>query len=102
MMQDCPKIIIVITDGDYGDASFQDEYSAKVFDNVYQSMYEACGVVDLYSDEDTNWHDYRKSRVAGNLTHTLRYHILEEETLAVVEMLESLYDVAIINIASED
>lgn len=102
MMED--KIItIVITEGDYyGDVSFQDEYSAKVFDNIYRSMYEECGVVDLHSDEDSDWHDYRDNRSSGKLTHTMRYHILEEETMAVVEMLRTMYDVTIVDIQFEE
>lgn len=93
-------ITIVITAGDYGDVSFQDEYSAKVFDNIYRSMYEECGIVDLRSDSE--WHDYRDNKSSAELTHTLRYFILEEETKTVVEMLKTIYDVIIIDIQFEE
>lgn len=103
-MQDCPKIIVVITDGDYGDVSFQDEYSAKVFDNVLTSMYggRLSGIVDLKETQDSDWHHYAAFRASGKITHTLEYHIPHWNTEAVVEMLESMYDVTIIDIESED
>lgn len=93
-------ITIVITAGDYGDVSFQDEYSAKVFDNIYRSMYEECGIVDLRSDSE--WHDYRDNRSSAELTHTLRFLILIERTMAIVEMLRTMYGVTIIDIQLEE
>lgn len=106
-MQDCPKIIIVITDGDYGDVSFQDEYSTKVFDNVYQSMYEACGVIDLtdltdLTIIDSDWSEYFEARKGSGITHTLESYLDSNQVKDVVQMLESLYTVEIVHIQSTE
>ena len=96
------KITIVITDEDFGDVSFRDEYSAKVFDNTYNSMYGECGVIELtdFTLIDTDWSDYFEERSGSGITHTLEYYLDRNQVDDVVQMLESLYTVEVIHIQS--
>lgn len=97
------KITIVISDEDFGDVSFQDEYSAKVFDNTYNSMYGECGLVnltDLSIVIESDWAEYFEARKGSGVTHTLEYYLAEDEVRDVVQMLESLYTVEIVHIQS--
>jgi len=96
------KITIVITDEDFGDVSFRDEYSAKVFDNTYNSMYGYCGILDLTGPTliDIDWSDYFEARKGSGITHTLEYYLDRDQVRDVVQMLESLYTVEIVHIQS--
>ena len=96
------KITIVITDEDFGDVSFRDEYSAKVFNNTYNSMYGDCGVIDLtdLTIIDSDWSEYFEARKGSGITHTLEYYLDRNQVDDVVQMLESLYTVEVVHIQS--
>lgn len=101
-MMSIGKITIVISDEDFGDVSFQDEYSAKVFDNTYNSMYGGCGVIELTDLTliDSDLSRYLEARKGSGVTHTLEHYLAEDEVRDVVQMLESLYTVEIVHIQS--
>ena len=103
-MMSIDKITIVITDENFGDVSFRDEYSAKVFDNTYNSMYGDCGVIDLtdLTIIDSAWSDYFEARKGSGITHTLEYYLDRNQVDEVVQMLESLYTVEIVHIESTE
>ena len=103
-MMSIDKITIVITDEDFGDVGFRDEYSAKVFDNTYNSMYGDCGVIELTDltsiDSDWDWSEYFEARKGSGITHTLEYYLDRNQVDDVVQMLESLYTVEVVHIQS--
>lgn len=93
-------ITIVITDDDWGDVSFQDEYSANVFDNAYSYVQDDCrsGIIDLVRTTDPDWLFYKETRESGNLSHTLKHQLEQHKSKEVVEMLKTIYNVNVVYI----
>jgi hypothetical protein len=94
-------ITLIIDSDNKGDVSFRDAESANIFLNVYKTLFqdEVQHIVDfsdvLVAEE---WEDYLYGKEEFGITHTLRFNQETEETEAVVEILEGLYNVEIIYI----
>jgi hypothetical protein len=94
-------ITLIIDSNNKGDVSFRDAESANIFLNIHKTLFQDEGqhIVDFsVADVLEEWEDYLYGKEEVGITHTLRFNQDEEETEAVVETLEGLYNVEIIYI----
>jgi hypothetical protein len=94
-------ITLIIDSSNKRDVSFRDVESANIFLNVYKTLFqdETQHIVDFsVAGVLEEWEDYLYGKEESGITHTLHFNQDEEETEAVVEILEGLYNVEIIYI----
>jgi hypothetical protein len=95
-------ITLIIDTHNHRDVSFRDSESANIFLNVYKTLFqdETQHIVDFSKEDLEEWQAWldKKDYVEIKLKYTLRYNNKPNETEAVVEILEGLYNVEIIYI----
>jgi hypothetical protein len=95
-------ITLIIDSNNKGDVSFRDAESANIFLNVHKTLFQdedTQHIVDFSKEDEREWwEDYLSGKEEFEITHTLCFNQETEETEAVVEILEGLYNVEIIYI----